>query len=98
MGGLLFGAPLVLATVALVAAPLHLVLRRTVGVTRPIALAGGAACGLLVRECARALWGQPEVSFLPVPVVRVAGAGAAWVWWNAGRSPGSEDWATGGVV
>jgi len=42
--------------------------------------------------------GLPEVSFLPIPVVLVAGAGAAWVSWKAGRSPVSGEWATRGVI
>lgn len=87
MGGILFGLPLVFLILLCIAIPAWSLLRSTVGVTLPRTLVAGAACGLLARELARHSWGQPELSFLPVSVVLLAGTGTAWVWWNAWSGP-----------
>ncbi|MBR9989130.1 MAG: hypothetical protein KFH98_05200 [Gemmatimonadetes bacterium] len=81
-GGLLFGLPLILGIMALVAWPAFLLLRSTMGVTLPATLVAGALCGFVAREATRLLWAQPEFGFLPVPVVLVTGIGTAWVWWR----------------
>jgi hypothetical protein len=73
----------------LVAYPVLLLLRRTIGVGLPAVLAVGAACGLLVRLMVGILWAEPEIRFLPVPVALAAGLGAAAVWWRNWRRPPS---------
>lgn len=82
MGGVLFGVPIVIGLIVLIAWPALLVLRRTIGVTLPMAIFAGAACGLVVRQVVAVMWAQPELSFLPVSVVLVTGAGTGWVWWR----------------
>ena len=82
MGGVLFGVPIVIGMIVLIAWPALLVLRRTTGVTLPIAIFAGAACGLVVRQVVAVMWAEPELSFLPVSVVLVTGAGTGWVWWR----------------
>ena len=82
MGGVLFGVPIVIGMIVLIAWPALLVLRRTIGVTLPMAIFAGAACGLVVRQVVAVMWAEPELSFLPVSVVLVTGAGTGWVWWR----------------
>lgn len=87
MGGVLFGAPVVSSLLVLVALPAWLLLRRTVGVTLGRALLAGGACGLLARHVVGRLWGEPELLFVPIPVVLLAGIGTAWVWWRTWSGP-----------
>lgn len=87
MGGVLFGTPVIAVVLVFVALPGWLILRRTIGVTLGRALFAGAVCGVLARVAGERLWGEPEASFLPLPVVLLAGMGTAWVWWRTWVGP-----------
>ena len=86
IGGVLFGVPIVIGLIVLIAWPALLVLRRTVGITLPAAIFAGAACGLVVRQAIARMWAEPELSFVPLPVVLATGAGTGWVWWRVWSS------------
>jgi hypothetical protein len=98
MGGVLFGLPVIIGMLVLVAAPLALLLRRFFRITLPITLAAGAAMGLIARAVVVGLWAQPEAAFVPVPVALVTGIGTAWVWWGACRRRSDTHWASGGAI
>ena len=83
MGALLFGTQIVVPMVAVAAVPLYLAMRWTVGVRLVPTLVAGAVAGLAARWVAGTLWGQPEIRFLPVPVVLAAGVATAYVWWRS---------------
>ena len=92
IGGVLFGVPIVVGLIVLIAWPAVLVLRHTIGITLPVAILAGAACGLVVRQVIAAMWAQPELSFLPVPVVLVTGGGTGWVWWRVWSHTPEPPW------
>jgi hypothetical protein len=98
MGGVLFGLPVIIGMLVLVAAPLALLLRRFLGITLPITLLAGAAMGLIARAVVVGLWAEPEAAFVPVPVALVTGVGTAWVWWGACRRRSDSHWASGGAI
>lgn len=98
MGGVLFGLPVLIGMLVLVAAPLALLLRRFFSITLPITLAAGAVMGLVARAVVVVLWAEPETAFVPVPVALVTGIGTAWVWWGACRRRSDTHWASGGAV
>ncbi len=92
MGSVLFGLPLVILLLAALV-PLHVLLRSTVGVRLPVVLVAGVCCGLAARVAAGRLWGQPELGFLPIPVVIATGLVAAWAWWRtADAARASQGW------
>lgn len=98
MGGVLFGLPLLLGLLVLLAAPLALLLHRFFRITLPITLTAGTALGLIGRAAVVGLWGEPEAAFVPVPVALVTGIGTAWVWWRACHRRSDTHWASGGAV
>jgi hypothetical protein len=98
MGGVLFGLPLLIGMLVLVAAPLALLFHRFFRITLPITLTAGAAMGLITRAVVVGLWAEPESSFVPVTVALVTGIGTAWVWWGAWRRRSDTHWASGGAI
>jgi hypothetical protein len=98
MGGVLFGVPLLVAVVLCIAWPAHLVLQRTIGVSLPVALVTGAVCGVTGHVAVGALWGQPELGFVPLPVAIAKGVGTAWVWWRVWSRPPVSSRAHRGAI
>lgn len=88
MGAVLFAAPVALVVIVALGAPAYLALRHIERIALPIVLTVGAAGGLLCRIVVAHLWNEPEINFVPVPVVVIAGAGAAAVWWKAWHQTG----------
>ena len=87
IGGVLFGLPIAAAAVACLAVPAFLLLRRLSAVTRGSALAAGAVVGVSAREAIRHALAQPELGFVPLPVVLLTGLGAAALWWRTSNRP-----------
>lgn len=82
IGGVLFGLPILAATILFVALPFSWLLERAIGITPRTAVVAGALCGVIVRLVVEQMWGQPEIRFVPWPVVLLTGAVTGWIWWR----------------
>ena len=82
LGAVLFGVPVLACTLSLVAIALYLFLRRSRPLPLKWALVAGAGCGLLVRAGVETLWAQPEIAYVPAPVVLIVGVATAGLWWH----------------